>query len=103
MSGDNHDLYHVTPFKNYFIVFGSLLALTLITVVASRMDFGSMNAVIAMFIATIKASLVMLFFMHLKYDNLTNRVIFGTGFFFLLVLLTTTMTDYYTRINWTPK
>lgn len=103
MAHDKHDdLYHVTPLKTYITIFVSLLVLTVVTVLASRMDFGHLNMVIAMLIATFKASLVLLFFMHLKYDNMMNRVIFGSGFFFLLVLFGFSIFDIYTRINALP-
>jgi cytochrome c oxidase subunit 4 len=97
--GKNEDLYHVTPLKTYFGIFGALLVLTVVTVLAARVDFGALNMVIAMLIASVKAGLVMLFFMHLKYENKMNRVIFALGFFFLLVLFGFSVIDIYTRVN----
>jgi cytochrome c oxidase subunit 4 len=101
---DDHDehLYHVAPLKNYFMVFGTLLLMTLLTISASG-HFGHNDVIVAMGIATFKAALVMLFFMHLKYDNMLNRVIFGSGFLFLLLLLAFSAFDIYTRIDATPK
>ena len=58
-----------------------------------------MAAPVAFIIAAIKAVLVMLWFMHLKDDNLTNRVIFGTGFFALLLLFLFTYGDIITRVH----
>jgi cytochrome c oxidase subunit 4 len=58
-----------------------------------------MNTVIAMLVATIKASFVLAFFMHLKYDNLMNRVIFGSGFFFLMLLIAFSAADIFTRAS----
>jgi len=55
--------------KQYGIVFGILVFLTVITVAAARVDFGAMNLVIAMLIASVKASFVALIFMHLKHEN----------------------------------
>jgi len=105
MSEHNENLseYHVTPFAVYIKVFAALITLTVITVAVSKVDFGRMNMVVAMLIATIKASLVMGFFMHLKYENKMNRVIFGSGFFFLIVLVAITAFDIATRIDATPK
>ena len=60
---------HVVPTSLFFKVFFALVFLTILTVAASRIDFGLLNIVIAMVIASIKASLVVLFFMHLKYEN----------------------------------
>jgi len=68
---DPHELGHVIPFKLYLTVFATLVGLTVITVAASHVDFGAgwANVVIAMLIASVKAGLVALFFMHLKYEN----------------------------------
>lgn len=63
------ELGHVQPFKTYLIIFISLLILTVITVAASYLDFGAFDLVVAMVIASVKAMLVVLFFMHLKYEN----------------------------------
>ena len=65
----------------------ALLFLTVVTVGASYIDFGSGNIVIALFIATIKASLVALFFMHLRYEKPVNGVIACAGFLFLGIFL----------------
>ena len=70
--------HHIIPFDTYIKVFATLIGFTFLTVVASRFDFGELNTIIAFLIATIKAVLVLAFFMHLKYDNLLNRVIIGS-------------------------
>jgi len=72
MSHDDHNseqLGHIVPAKIYLGVLISLIVLTVITVAAAQVDFGAWNIVIAMLIASIKASLVALFFMHLKYED----------------------------------
>lgn len=68
---DPHDLGHILPFKVYLNVFLALLALTVITVVSAKfIDLGTTgNVIVAMLIASGKALLVALFFMHLKYEN----------------------------------
>lgn len=70
-SNDNHhgEVGHILPFKVYVSVLLALLVLTVITVAAAQVDFGAFNMVIAMLIASIKALIVALFFMHLKYEN----------------------------------
>ena len=78
---------------------GILLLGTIITVGVAQIDFGPWNTVIAMFVATVKASFVLLYFMHLKYDNAMNRVIFGSGFFFLLILFSFSIIDIITRVK----
>ena len=74
--------HHIISLQTYILVFASLLFLTVITVIASWIDLGSMNIVIALLIALIKSSLVLLFFMHLYYDNKLNAA-FLIGSFML--------------------
>jgi len=91
--------HHIIPIPVYLGVLGILLIGTVITVVVAQFDFGSLNTVIAMLVATIKASFVLLYFMHLRYDNNMNRAIFGSAFFFLIILIVFSITDIYTRIK----
>ena len=91
--------HHIIPIPVYAGVLGILILGTIITVGVAQIDFGAWNTVIAMFVATIKASFVLLYFMHLKYDNAMNRVIFGSGFFFLLILFAFSIIDIITRIK----
>lgn len=73
----DHGLAHVAPLQILAGVLGALLVLTVVTVLAAKVDFGSrtLNLGIAMLIATVKATLVILFFMHLKYDKLFHSVL----------------------------
>lgn len=66
---DSHELGHTVPFKTHFLILGILLVLTFVTVWVAQIDFGVFNIVVAMGIASVKAGLVGLFFMHLKYEN----------------------------------
>lgn len=91
--------HHIIPLKTYFQVIGLLLFLTVITVAASRVDFGSLNTVIAMAIASVKAGFVLAIFMHLKYDDKLYIVTFGTGVFFLIVFYFFSWVDIYTRVK----
>ena len=79
--------------KTYVVVWLLLLAMTVITVWTSYHNFGVMNIVVAMGIASFKAILVMLYFMHLKYDNKVNQVVFAAAFFFLLIFVGLTLSD----------
>lgn len=73
----HHGLSHVASMRVLLSTGGSLLLLTLVTVGATKVDFGAnINLAIAMAIAVLKATLVILFFMHLKYDRLFHSVIF---------------------------
>lgn len=88
---------HVLPLSVYLKTWGSLLALTAVTVGASYVDFGSANLWIAILIASIKALLVASIFMHLKYDQKFHGVIFGMALVFLVVFIGFTMFDTETR------
>jgi cytochrome c oxidase subunit IV len=90
--------HHIIPFKTYLVVLITLLVFTVITVAAARVDFGAANAYIAMLIASIKAALVMLYFMHLKYDDRAYPVIFFTGVFFLVLMYGLSELDIVTRV-----
>lgn len=92
--------HHVTPFSTYMKVAAALFLLTFMTVGAHalREHFEPFGAVIAFTIAGVKAFLVMSWFMHLKYDKPTNRIIFATGFFFLGLLIAISMLDIFTRV-----
>ena len=89
---------HVVPLKILAGVFASLALLTVVTVTVSKFDFGAYNLVIALAIAVVKASLVVLFFMHVKgaSEKMTGAVIVS-GFFFLAILLSLSLADYLTR------
>src|SRR3954454_25189199 len=85
--------------KMYGAVLGGLLVLTIITMAASTIDWGSAmtNVIIAMLIASIKASLVALFFMHLRWDKPMNAIIFCCSLFFLGLFLIGCYTDTVSR------
>jgi cytochrome c oxidase subunit 4 len=93
--------HHITPFSIYVKVALALYVFTVLTVVAHYFEhtLGVFAAPVALLIATIKAILVMLFFMGLKYENNQNRVIFSMGFFFLVLLYFFSVFDIYTRIT----
>lgn len=101
---DNGEHTHEHGWKGYLYVLLILLVLTIITVTASRIDFGSStaNVVIAMTIATIKASLVALFFMHLKDDKPINGLIFVSTLLFLAVFLGFCLVDADSRFDTRP-
>jgi cytochrome c oxidase subunit IV len=88
---------HIVPIKSYAIVLASLLVLTATTCAVSFIDMGKMNAVVAVVIAFVKASLVALIFMHLRYSRRLMRVVVAAGLFWLGILIALTMSDYLTR------
>jgi cytochrome c oxidase subunit IV len=90
---------HIVPRKTYFAVFGALIFFTALTVVVANFDLGRMNDIAAMTIAVTKMMLVLLFFMHVRYSSRLIWVIVASMFFWLLMLLLITLTDYTSR-NW---
>ena len=89
----SHAEHHIIPIKTLTIVILSLAALTILTVVTAQVDLGAFNVPLALFIAGIKASLVVGIFMGLKYDNKTNALVLGVGCIMVLVFLTFTLLD----------
>jgi cytochrome c oxidase subunit IV len=87
----------VTPVGTLFIVFGTLFVLTILTVFAARQDFGALNTPIALGIAVVKASLVVIYFMAVRYNTPLTKVVVVAGVFWLLIMFGLTMGDYLTR------
>ncbi len=90
---------HIMSSKLYYTIWITLLCLTVITAAVSFVDLGPLNTIVALVIATFKALLVVLFFMHVKYtsEKLTKTVIVA-AIFWLLLLLALSMADYTTRL-----
>jgi len=90
---------HIVSSKIYYAIWIALLVLTLVTAGVATIDLGPFNTVVALVIATFKATLVILFFMHVKYtsEKLTKMVIVAS-LFWLLLLLVLSMADYTTRL-----
>lgn len=84
---------HVVPLYVLLAVFAALLIMTWLTVTATRVDLGRWNLGIAMGIATIKAALVALYFMHLRYDSPFYGLLFLTGLLFVLIFISITLLD----------
>jgi cytochrome c oxidase subunit IV len=88
---------HVSPKSVYYTIFGALLALTATTVAVAFINLGRLNFPVAISIAILKATLVVLFFMHAKYSSRLTKLVIGGAFFFLLCLFGLTMSDYLSR------
>ena len=93
-----HGEHFIVPFAVLGKVCVALLVLTVLTVVTAQMHLGVLAAPVAFLIAFVKAMLVMAFFMGLKYDVKTNRIIFASGFLFLGLLFFFCALDIFTRI-----
>jgi len=95
---ENHD-EHITPYKTYVFIWLILMALTVITVyVAREIDLGSINLFVAMIIASVKATVVALFFMHLKFEDSITWVFALYPLFLLSLLIGLTSIDVFNRI-----
>ena len=89
---------HVVSRKTYIVIWVALMALMILTAGLSRIDLGEWSALVALAIAAIKALLVILFFMHVRYESQKMVWVFVVaGFFWLGILLALTMTDYLPR------
>lgn len=92
-----HGEHHIVTPVTYMMVFGTLLLFTAITVGAAYVDLGIFNPVVALGIASFKAVVVILFFMHVKYQSRLVKLTVAAGFFTFLVLITMTLSDYISR------
>jgi cytochrome c oxidase subunit IV len=92
---------HTASKHTYYRVWGILIALLLITAGVSYLDLGPLNIVVSLTIAVGKALLIMLFFMHVRDSRRLIWIFVGLGFFWLVILLSLTMSDYLTR-SWLP-
>jgi cytochrome c oxidase subunit 4 len=89
----------ILPQKTYYLVFAALLLLTLVTVEVAFFDMGLLNFPLALAISTCKATIVILYFMHLRYSSRLTWLVAGAGFFWLFILIALTMSDYLTRAS----
>ena len=92
-----HADHHIVTPAVYGAVFATLLVFTGITVGAAYLNLGIFNPIVALAIACTKAVIVILFFMHVKYQSRLVKLTVGAGFFTFLVLITMTLTDYISR------
>ena len=97
VTNPEHAEHHiVSPFE-YCLVFASLLVGTGITVGAAYIELGVFNPIVALAIACTKACIVILFFMHVKYQSKLIKLTVAAGFFTFIVLITMTLCDYMSR------
>jgi cytochrome c oxidase subunit 4 len=93
---------HIVPPRIYFAVFAALIVLTATTTAVSFADLGPWNTVVALGIAFLKATLVVLFFMHVKYSPRLTQITIAGGLFWLAILIALTLSDFMTR-GWLPN
>jgi cytochrome c oxidase subunit 4 len=98
MSGNNEHAHHIVVGPGvYLVILFALLLGTALTVWASYVDLGLWNPVIALAIATTKAVLVVLYFMHVKYSTKLTKLTIIAGIFMFLTLISMTLADYISR------
>jgi cytochrome c oxidase subunit IV len=117
MADHSHDDSHGhpdNPIKYYIGVFGLLMVMTALTVLVAYVDLekdlanvpvlkyfrGIANIIVAMTIAVIKATAVVLIFMHVRWSSRLTQVIVVSAVFWLLIMLSFTVSDYFTRSGW---
>jgi cytochrome c oxidase subunit IV len=88
---------HISPTSTYYGIFGALMVFTAITVGVAFIDLGALNFPVAIGIAITKATLVILFFMHVKYSSKLTKLVVAMAFFFLFIMFGLTLTDYLSR------
>jgi cytochrome c oxidase subunit IV len=95
--GEERVSEHIVSPRVYLVIFFTLMAGTAITVWAAFQNFGAFNIVIALVIATFKASLVVLYFMHARYSPKRTQLVIVCSIFWLAIMLVLTLSDYTTR------
>ncbi len=88
---------HIESLKVYFLIFVTLLSLTALTAGVAFIDLGPLNIYVAMTIAVVKALLVVLFFMHLRYSSSLTKLFVSAGLLWFAILITLTTSDFFTR------
>jgi cytochrome c oxidase subunit IV len=91
---------HIVSKKVYFTIFGALMLFTALTVMVAFIDLGAMNLPVAIAIAVVKATLVFLYFMHVKYGSRLVKIGLVAALFTLMIMFSITLSDYMTRY-WT--
>jgi cytochrome c oxidase subunit 4 len=103
LAGSHSDQeHHVLPVRTYLVIFAILMVLLFLTVAVAFINLGPFNIVVAMTIAIVKATLVVLYFMHVKYSSRLTQVYVVAAFLWLGIMFVFTFADYSTR-EWTPN
>ena len=101
MSESHEAHHHIVPIPVYLAIFLTLLVMTGVTIAVAYIDLGPANIGVALAIAFFKASLVVLYFMHVKYSSKLVQLAAATGFLWLGIMLSFTLSDVWTR-DWQP-
>jgi cytochrome c oxidase subunit 4 len=88
---------HIVPIRIYLVIFAVLVVLTAVTVTVAFIDLGPLNVIVMLLIAVVKATLVVLYFMHVRFTNRVTQLAAASGFVWLLIMFGLTLSDYFTR------
>jgi cytochrome c oxidase subunit 4 len=106
MADHSHE-HPANPIKYYIGVFLLLMVFTALTVFVAKFDlehiWGPLNIIVALTIAVIKATAVVLIFMHVRWSSRLTQVIVVSGIFWLIIMLAFTMSDYWSRGGWPTR
>ncbi|HEY9126204.1 MAG TPA: cytochrome C oxidase subunit IV family protein [Acidobacteriaceae bacterium] len=94
---DQHPEHHIVSPAVYATIFVALLIGTALTIGASYVEMGPFNPIVAILIAVCKATLVILYFMHVKYSSKLTKLTVGAGVFTFLILVGMSLSDYISR------
>jgi len=89
--------HHILPLSVYWGVFTALVVGTIVTVWSATIDLGALNVIVALVIASVKALLVILYFMHVKYSSKMVWIFAAAGFFWVVIMILFTMQDFVSR------
>jgi cytochrome c oxidase subunit 4 len=92
-----HGGHHILPLGVYWAVFFALVVGTLVTVWSATIDLGRLNVIVALLIASVKAALVVLYFMHVKYSSKMVWLFAASGFLWVAMMILFTMADFASR------
>ncbi|WP_075603610.1 cytochrome C oxidase subunit IV family protein [Saccharicrinis aurantiacus] len=91
---ENHTDAHIVPYKMYLYILGGLIMLTLISVAVTEIEFGEFSVLVALVLASIKATLVLIYFMHLKFDNKILQIMVPAIFILVALVIIIVFLDY---------
>jgi cytochrome c oxidase subunit 4 len=95
--GGNAPHAHAPARMPYFLTFGFLMVMTVATVVVAGFNLGPLNDIVALTIAVLKGTAVVLFFMHVRHSSRLTKLTVVSGFLWLAIMIFVTMSDYWTR------
>ncbi|MCU4173763.1 cytochrome C oxidase subunit IV family protein [Carboxylicivirga sp. N1Y90] len=91
---ENNNESHIVPYKTYGIILSVLIVLTLISVAVTRIELASLTVFVAILLAAVKSSFVLIYFMHLKFDNKLLKALVAAVFILIALVMVVTFLDY---------